>query len=203
MHALLVAAFAFLVGAIPFSQIAARVTRGVDLRTVGPGTVSGTSLYRVSGFPALAVAGVAEVAKGAVGPLLAGSSRPVLAALCAGLAVAGHNWSPYLRFAGGRGVSPALGAFLVLAWPGTVLLLVGMGVGKLAHQAGLGTFIALVLLVPLLAATHGSHGALAGTAVLVPMLVKRAIGNGPPPDRVLGAYTHRIVYDRDRGVAAA
>ena len=32
-----------------------------------------------------------------------------------GLAVAGHNWSVFLRGAGGRGIAPALGATLVLA----------------------------------------------------------------------------------------
>ena len=59
--------------------------------------MSGTALYRVAGFTPLAVAGVLDVAKGAVGPLLAGRDRPVLAAVAGGAAVAGHNWSPWLR----------------------------------------------------------------------------------------------------------
>ncbi|MBM3693235.1 MAG: hypothetical protein FJW77_08100 [Actinobacteria bacterium] len=42
---------------------------------MGNGTVSGTALYRVAGFPALSVAGILDVAKGAVGPVLAGG-RP-------------------------------------------------------------------------------------------------------------------------------
>jgi acyl phosphate:glycerol-3-phosphate acyltransferase len=154
MEVVVIAAVAYFVGAIPFSQIAARLRSGVDLRAVGTGTVSGTSLFRVSNFSTLAVAGVLEVAKGAVGPLLAGSSRPELAAVCAGLAVAGHNWSPYLRFAGGRGISPALGAFLVVAWPGTVVLALGLILGRFAHQTGFGTFVALLALLPVLAITH-------------------------------------------------
>src|SRR5512147_1631304 len=88
---------AFFVGAIPFSNLVARGSRGVDLRSTGSGTVSGTSVYRVAGFRWLVVSGILDVAKGAAGPLLAGSGRPTLAALAGGLAVVGHDWSPFLR----------------------------------------------------------------------------------------------------------
>src|SRR2546423_13758476 len=102
-----VLAAAYLAGAIPFSNLIAKRRRGVDLRTIGTGTVSGTSLYEVAGFGALALAGVCDVAKGAVGPVLAGRDRPALQATACAAAVAGHNWSPFLGGAGGRGVSPA------------------------------------------------------------------------------------------------
>lgn len=189
---------AFLAGAIPFAQIAARVRRGVDLREVGSGTVSGTGLYEVSNFATLAVAGVFEVAKGTVGPLLAGSDRPVLAALAGGLAVVGHNWSPFLRGAGGRGISPSLGALLITAWPGALVLGLGMGLGKLARQTGLGSFVADLLLVPVVTVTHGPTGALAGASVVAPMLVKRVVGNRPPPPPRGRTMLTRLVFDRDR-----
>jgi glycerol-3-phosphate acyltransferase PlsY len=187
---------AFVAGAIPFSNIAARRRAGVDLREVGSGTVSGTSLFRVAGFSALAVAGVCDVAKGAVGPFLAGD-HTVLAAFCAGLAVAGHNWSPFLRGAGGRGISPALGALLVVAWPGTVVLLAGLVLGRFVRQTGLGSFMAQVALTPVTALTHGTVGALSGACVATPMLVKRVLGNGPPARRNARTYLRRLVFDRD------
>ena len=108
----------FLIGSVPIANLVAHFTRGVDLREVGTGTVSGTSLYRVAGFLPLAAAGILDIGKGAVGPLAAGTDRPVLAALAGGAAVIGHNWSPFLRGAGGRGISPAIGALGVTAWPG-------------------------------------------------------------------------------------
>lgn len=188
---------AFFVGSIPFSNIAARLTSGVDLRSVGNGTVSGTGLYRVAGFGPLAVAGVLEVGKGAVGPLLVGRDHAAVS-LAAGLVVAGHNWSPFLRGAGGRGVSPALGALTVVGWQGSLLLLAGMGCGKLLGQAAPGTLLAQAALVPLLARTRGRRAALAGAAVVAPMLAKRLLGNSPPvgtrPGRV---YLRRLLYDRD------
>jgi glycerol-3-phosphate acyltransferase PlsY len=187
---------AYLAGAIPFSNIAARRTRGVDLREVGTGTVSGTSLYKVAGFLPLAVAGVFEVAKGALGPALAGD-RPLLAAVAGGVAVVGHDWSPFLRGAGGRGVAPTLGALLVNAWPGALIVGVAMLVGWATKQTGLGTFIGMVALVPVLGALYGANGAVAGAAVAAPMFVKRLMGNAPPADGGSPAYMTRLVFDRD------
>ncbi len=190
---------AYLAGSVPFSNLAARVLRGVDLRTVGTGTVSGTGLYRVAGFGPLAVAGSLDVAKGAVGPLLAGRDRPALAALAGAAAVAGHDWSPFLGFAGGRGISPALGALAVNAPAGVVVLGLGLAGGKLGRRTSVGCFLAYLALVPVLARVHGRRGALAGAAVLVPIVAKRLAGNAPPPRgperrRVLW---NRLVHDQD------
>lgn len=191
-------AASYLAGSVPFSNLAAHRTRGVDLRDVGTGTVSGTGLYEVAGFGPLAAAGVLEVAKGAVGPLLAGRDRPSLAAVAGGLAVAGHNWSPWLRGAGGRGISPAIGALAAQAWPGAALLLSGLALGRLVRQTALASFVADLALVPVLAATHGRRGAAAGAAVVVPMLVKRVAGNAlPASPRPPGWWRSRLLYDRD------
>jgi glycerol-3-phosphate acyltransferase PlsY len=187
---------AFLAGSIPFSNLMARRVRRVDLRDVGTGTVSGTALYRVAGFGPLALAGVCDVAKGAVGPLLAGSDRPELAAVAGGVAVAGHNWSPWLGGAGGRGISPALGAFLPYNWPGTVVLLTGMVAGKFAGETAIGALLADAALVPVLTRVKGRHGRWAATAVLVPMLAKRLLGNRPARGRPQ-VYLWRLLLDRD------
>ncbi len=197
MRVPLVLGCAYLAGAIPFSNIVARRARGVDLRQVGSGTVGGTALYRVAGFTPLAVAGVFDVSKGALGPLLAGD-RPLLAATAGGVAVAGHNWSPFLRGAGGRGVAPALGALLVSAWPGAVLLLVLMIVGKASGETGVATFVALLVLAPALGWMYGARGAVAGGAVALPMLVKRVTGNAPPTADPAPTYLSRLVFDRDQ-----
>jgi acyl phosphate:glycerol-3-phosphate acyltransferase len=191
-----IAVAAFFAGAIPFSNIAARRRAGVDLREVGTGTVSGTSLFRVTGFGALAVAGILDVGKGAVGPLLA-TGHPALAAVCAGLAVTGHNWSPFLRGAGGRGIAPALGGLFVVAWPGAVVLLAGLVLGRFARQTGFGSFVSEAALVPVTALTHGPTGALAGICVATPMMVKRILGNAPPQRPDGRVYLRRLLFDRD------
>lgn len=187
----------FLAGSVPFSNLAARWCTGTDLRTIGTGTVSGSGLARVAGVGPLFVAGVFEVAKGAVGPLVAGRRRPLLAAAAGAFAVVGHNWSPWLGGAGGRGISPAMGAMLVTAPAGAAVLVLGLAVGKLAGETAVGSLAADAVLIPLTWAAHGPSGALAGAAVLVPMLAKRLFGNTPPREQSRQVYLYRLLFDRD------
>lgn len=198
---LLVVLLAFLAGSVPFSQVASRLLRGIDLRSVGGGTVSGTNLFEVAGFGPLAAAGVLEVAKGAVGPALAGRDRPTAAAVAAGASVCGHNWSPWLAGAGGRGLSPAMGAMLVRNWPGTALLGAGLGLGRLARATAPACLVAYLVLVPTLRATRGSDGTKIGAAIVAPLLVKRVAGNRRPPRWTPQLVWARLVHDRDPGDA--
>lgn len=190
-------AVAYLVGSVPFSGIIARRLRGVDLRQVGTGTVSGTGLYRVAGLGPLIVGGVLDVAKGAVGPLLAGQSRPGVAIAAGAAAVIGHNWSVFLRGAGGRGISPAMGAMLPLAPEGSVLLLAALALGKAVDATSLGAFVGFVGLFPLLAA-NSPRGVLLAAALVVPMLAKRVVGNRPPSGSSRArVYLVRLFFDQD------
>jgi glycerol-3-phosphate acyltransferase PlsY len=187
----------FLSGSIPSTNIAARTRAAVDLRDVGTGTVSGTGLYRVAGFGPLAVTGIFDIAKATVGPLLAGRNRPGLTALAGGAAIAGHNWSPFLRGAGGRGFAPSLGVLGTQAAVGVPVMLGGLVAGKAAHQTGLGGFVAQCALGPVLARTNGRRGILTAVCVVAPMWAKRLTGNGPPPDPTPAAYLRRLLFDAD------
>lgn len=208
---------AYLVGAVPFSNLLARRRAGVDLRHVGSGTVSGTSLYQVSGFKALALAGILDITKGASATFVARHTsaepeprprttrwrEPTTAeAAAAGLVVAGHNWSPYLDGAGGRGIAPSIGAYLVVAPEGAVLMLGGLTIGRLVHHSGIGTLLGQLSVIPVLRATRGSRGALAGAAVVAPMLLKRLAGNSRPARRTPAVYAARLVFDRDTWAAS-
>jgi glycerol-3-phosphate acyltransferase PlsY len=195
MRDVVVLVLAYLLGAVPFSNIFAVRLRGIDLRTTGSGTVSGTGLYRVAGFTPLALAGVLDVAKGVVAVLLAGPSRPLVGALAGTAVVIGHNWSLFLRGSGGRGLAPGMGALLVQAWLAVIVLLLGLAVGRAREESGLGSFIALVSVVPVLAVTGGTEPALAGACVVTPILVKRVAGNEPASD--WNVRVHRLVYDND------
>lgn len=187
----------YLIGSIPFTNIAARRLRGVDLRSHGNGTVSGTGLYQVAGFGPLAIVGCLELAKGAAGPLAAGRRRPALAATAAGAAVAGHNWSPFLRFAGGRGMAPALGASLVVAPEAAGLLAAGLAGGRLAGETALGCLVAMAAMPFVLGCRRGRRGVGVAAALLVPMLAKRLCGNGPATAGDRRVYFYRLVLDRD------
>jgi glycerol-3-phosphate acyltransferase PlsY len=192
----LVIVASYLLGAVPFSNLAAR-RRGVDLREVGNGTVSGTSLHRVAGFGALAVAGSLDVAKGAVGPaLLHGRTLPMAAAAAA--AIIGHNWSLFLGGAGGRGISTAMGGLAVIAWPAALALLAGLAVGRLLHRTALVSLLAQCAIVPILGAVHGRAGVAGALIVLAPMWAKRIAGNHWPSEGPVGVILlHRWLFDHD------
>jgi glycerol-3-phosphate acyltransferase PlsY len=190
-------AVGFGAASVPFSNLAARRFAGVDLRSVGSGTVSGSGLYDVAGKGPLVLVGLAELGKGALGPLVAGRDHPWAASLAGGAAVAGHNWSPLLRGAGGRGISPAMGALLVNAPAGSLLLLAGLAAGRLAGETALGSLLADLALVPVAVRAHGRRGGLAACAVLLPMLGKRLSGNGAPTGGRPEVYLWRLLFDRD------
>ena len=188
----------FALGAIPFSYLLAQSVAGTDLRRVGSGTVSGTALYKVAGFVPLAVGGILDVAKALPGVLAAGSA-PLVTALAAGAAVTGHNWSPFLRGAGGRGVSPAMGALALVAWPGAVLLLAGLGVGRVVRHTALVSLLALLGLPWLALWWGGGDAALAGWLIVGPMVLKRLTANNsmPPAGRRTRILTRRLLFDND------
>ncbi len=148
----------------------------------------------MAGFLPLAVAGSLDVAKGAVGVALAGPERSVLRAAAAGSAIAAHNWSPWLRGAGGRGISPALGALLVSAPEGAAVLLGGLVAGRLCRQSALGTMVALAALPGVLWKRRGGGGLRLAACVVVPMVAKRLLGNeGRLHPNEIG---ERLLYDR-------
>ena len=101
----------YLLGSIPTAYIVARLTRRIDLRRYGSGTVSGSMVYEhVSRWMVVPV-GLFDIAKGALPTWLClnygmGETIAVLSGLAA---VAGHNWPIYLSFTGGRGVNPFYG----------------------------------------------------------------------------------------------
>lgn len=188
----------YLIGSIPFSGIIAFRLQGVDLRRVGTGTVSGTGLYRVAGLGPLLVGGILDLAKGSVGPLLAGRDRPAVAAVAGAAGVAGHNWSPFLRGAGGRGLSPAMGSLLVNGWEGSVHLLGALALGKAVDATSLGAFAGYLTLPITMHARRGRRGLVAALALLVPMLVKRVLGNRAlPATSAWRMGVTRLVFDQD------
>ncbi len=197
----MVLATAFGAAAVPVDQLAARLVAGTDLRRHRGGTVSGSALFEVAGFPTLAVAGCLDLAQGALGPLLAGRHRPYLTAASVLAAVVAHNWSPLLRGAGGRGVSTSLGALAVAAPEGVAVLGSALGLGRLLGHSGLATLLGAGALLPVLARRRGPGLALAA-AMVGPMLVKRALGNNHHWPTSSASWVERLLFDREAEVVS-
>ncbi len=113
----IIIAGSYLIGSIPNGLIIGKSWFGVDLRQFGSNNIGATNAFRVLGpWPAFWVF-VTDVTKGVLGVYLGQwlLGTPIALLLGGITAIAGHNWSIFLGFKGGRGVATGLGVIAVLA----------------------------------------------------------------------------------------
>ncbi len=153
MSILLITAFSYLLGSIPFGFLLVRIFRGQDVRLTGSGNIGATNVARSS--PALGLLTlVLDASKGLAAVGLTRVFFPgdnLLAALAALFAVMGHMFPLWLKFRGGKGVATALGSFALLA-PKALLLTLGVFIAVVLvfRHISLGSMLAVALL-PILA----------------------------------------------------
>ena len=116
--------FAFLCGSIPVGYLVVKKTKGVDIRKYGSGNIGSTNVRRIAGRKASVVTQIGDILKGAIPvtvALILGRvySLPIgddtFACAAALAAILGHDFTPFLRFQGGKGVNTSLGGFIVIA----------------------------------------------------------------------------------------
>jgi acyl phosphate:glycerol-3-phosphate acyltransferase len=112
----------YLIGAIPFCNVIAKIHSNKDLREIGDKNPGGWNLvYSIS--KSWGVLGIMfDILKGFLPYFIilriTGSEMVAILAGCA--AVAGHNYSPYMKMTGGKGLASTIG-FLIAASPFTIL----------------------------------------------------------------------------------
>lgn len=120
MLTLLIFVAAFLAGSIPFGFLIGK-SQGKDIRKEGSGNIGATNVWRILGPTWGTVSFVLDVAKGALVPALVnllavkgdwGISTMDLATAAGVVSVAGHMFSPFVGFKGGKGIATGLGALL-------------------------------------------------------------------------------------------
>lgn len=169
-----VVVIAYLLGSIPFGLIIARIARGVDVRRFGSTKTGGANVMRAAGTKAGILTIALDIGKAAAAVLIAKAivspgtiavSGTVfqyyqIAQVIAGLAVlAGHIWSVFLKFKGGRGVASFFGTLIPLFPPAAIF-----GGGVLAVVAKKSRYISLGSIIAALA----TWCLLAPLTVLVP-----------------------------------
>jgi len=108
---------AYLVGSIPTGLLLARYVGGVDIRATGSGNIGATNVSRTLGWKVGVMTLVGDCLKGFI-PVLAAQKLGFSegwVAIVAFLAFAGHVYTVFLRFKGGKGVATALGVFLAVS----------------------------------------------------------------------------------------
>ena len=107
---------AFLLGSIPTGYLVARA-KGIDIRQHGSGNIGATNVFRTLGKPLGILVFFLDALKGFAAVWLAlrygGPSAwpPILAAVAA---IAGHNYTPWLGFKGGKGIATSAGVLIAL-----------------------------------------------------------------------------------------
>ncbi|MBW1944277.1 MAG: glycerol-3-phosphate 1-O-acyltransferase PlsY [Deltaproteobacteria bacterium] len=115
---------AFTLGALPFGKLIARIAAGLDITHHGSGNIGAANVARTIGVKWGLLTLVLDALKGFLPVFFfsdlfsGGPLGPSLGGLCALL---GHQFSPFLKFRGGKGVGTALGLYLAVA-PGPCLL---------------------------------------------------------------------------------
>jgi glycerol-3-phosphate acyltransferase PlsY len=111
--------FSYVLGAVPTAYIFGRTLKGIDIREHGSGNVGATNTFRVLGtWPGIVVL-ILDILKGVaaltVVPYVTGVYS-IVGLIAFGLtAVAGHNWTIFLNFKGGKGIAASLGVLIGLA----------------------------------------------------------------------------------------
>lgn len=160
----------YLLGSIPVGYLLGRRQAKVDVRRYGSGRTGATNVLRTAGRKLALLVAVLDISKGALAVVIAGliiggdyllvgdsglwwvlTSAQVLAALAA---VAGHIWSPFLKFKGGRGVAPFFGGLVALcpvaALFGGEVLIIGAGLTRFVSIGSIaGAVGSYAILVPL------------------------------------------------------
>ena len=159
-------AAAYLVGAIPFGVIIGNM-KGIDIRAHGSGNPGATNVARVLGRKLGIICFVLDFLKGALPVLAAGfafdlvehrsiatmpQAQQWLWLAVAIAAVAGHMFSPFIGFRGGKGVATAFGAMLTM-WPMLTLptlgaMVVWYGTLRVTHYVSIASILA-ALCVPI------------------------------------------------------
>jgi glycerol-3-phosphate acyltransferase PlsY len=115
---------AYLLGAVPTGYIVTKFLKGVDIRACGSGNPGATNVFRTAGTTAGITTFAIDVLKGFLPVFIAvkyfGDTQAYFWILTGICAIAGHMWTVFLGFRGGKGVATAAGVFAALLPVGTL-----------------------------------------------------------------------------------
>ena len=144
----------YLIGAIPTGFIFCKLIKKIDIRKQGSGNIGATNVFRALGRIWGIVTLLIDIMKGYICvkilPQYCGQAIVSYEAVCVILGVAviaGHVWTVFLKFKGGKGVATSAGVFLALSWKATLLAIVVFAiVFAISRYVSLGSICSAVAL---------------------------------------------------------
>jgi glycerol-3-phosphate acyltransferase PlsY len=173
----------YLVGAIPFCNIIARLAGKKDLREIGDKNPGGWNLaFNVSKYWGI-LGMILDVSKGYFSyfVVLNITDSLVVALLAGCAAVAGHNYSPYLKFSGGKGLGTTLGFLLAVHPLSIIAFAIGILSGLFIIKNMIwGVFLGLAVSHVFLWLYNGSYIYLIMLALLLLIIIPKYINRTMP-----------------------
>ena len=143
-------AYAYLLGSVPSGYLVGRLVRGVDLRNVGSGTVGGSNVWYNVGKRWIFPVGIFDLFVKGTTPVYVAQALGLDLGVQAGaglLAVVGHNWPVFLKFRGGRGVSPIVGVLVALGRLELgVFIIIGTAGWRVTHASAVWVLVGMASL---------------------------------------------------------
>ena len=172
------AVLAYLLGAVPFGLVMARLFGLGDIRQIGSGNIGATNVLRTGSKPAAALTLVLDAGKGGIAVLVARALVAEDAAQVAGFAAfLGHCFPVYLGFKGGKGVATFLGTLLALFWPaGIAACLTWLLTAAISRISSLSALVAAAM-APVWVSVLGMPQAGLVTALLAALIFMRHDAN--------------------------
>ena len=153
------AAISYILGSIPNGLILGKAIWGVDLRQHGSKNIGATNAWRTIGKAGGISIFALDFLKGAISAYLGlhlGGSE-LAGVLCGILAIAGHSWSVFLAFKGGKGVATGLGVIAALMPEVTLIVFaVWFAIVYFTGYVSRGSIVGAAL-VPILTLFFGLH----------------------------------------------
>ncbi len=126
---LIASVIGYLLGSLPVGYLVGRL-HGIDVRDHGSGNVGTTNILRLLGLKWAVGVLLLDAGKGYLACALAAwlGLGPEFIALVGIIAIAGHNWSIFLGFRGGKGAATTAGVFLYVT---PIALALGLAIAAL------------------------------------------------------------------------
>jgi len=150
MHFYLIIILSYILGSIPFGKIVGYF-KGLNIQKQGSGNIGFANSLRVMGWKPALIVLLGDILKGYIPVFYAVDKFSLTQTLVIGLfAVAGHIFSPWLKFRGGKGVATMVGVSLALNPLIALIAMATWGIIFLLDKTASISSLVIALLMPIL-----------------------------------------------------
>lgn len=140
----------YLIGSIPTGYLISKWFKKIDIREHGSGNPGATNVFRVVGTTAGAITLIIDFFKGFIPVITAIHFFPnqlILIVIIGLFSIAGHNWTLFLKFRGGKGVITSGGVFMaILPIPTTIAFTIFLITFFATKHVSIGSMISAISL---------------------------------------------------------